>query len=363
MCKLLRWYGIAFQFVHACVPGEDVVRQCCNVGRCCEVGYMCVGIDSSAADSVDGAYLFPYDNMVFSFISTASALAFLGTTATLLWKVFFLIFIASQLLLRAASVCGLLVVLLSDSGGLSPIAANTSSYDTFVPGSDRISAQLGAGTLIDMGNTVGLDADGLVPSTLTDASYSSGGYGLVIAYIAFSGGTSLLFNSRYALGLSQRTAPIMSVLNVFVAIDVSEYSLLSSAVPRPPRLSFFLFRMVDMSLCLVLFMRHLDQSVLPDGLKFVAVGLILLCPALYCVCLLVPHSDVEPFSKGVARALTNGAVKSGFQRAQGYPGHQDWGQAAKNGWTAVGSFVSLIVSCHLSLVPTSIEPYIFATII
>ena len=325
------------------------MRQCCDTGRCCAAGHACVGIDSSAADSVDGAYLFPYDNLVFSFVSTASALAFLGTTATLLWKILFLIFIASQLLLRAASVCGLLVVLLSDSGALAPMVANASGYDTFVRGSGRISAQLGAGTLLDIGNTVGLDADSLVPSTLGErASVSSGGYGLVAGYIVLSAATSLLFNSRYALGLSQRTAPIMSVLNVFVAIDVSEYSLLSSAVPRPPRLSFFLFRMVDMSLCLVLFMRHLDQSVLPDSLKFVVVGLILLCPALYCVCLLVPHSDIEPVSKGVSRALKNGAVRSGFQRAQGYPGHQDWGQAAKNGWTAVGSVFSLIVRCHLS---------------
>lgn len=363
MCKLLRWYGDAFQFVHSCLidTSEDSSRQCCNVGRCCDSGYMCVAIDSSAVDDVAGDYLFPYDTLCFSFVSTASAIAFLGTTATWPWKCVFLLFIASQLLLRAASMCGLFVVLLSDSGGIAPIAANTSGlYNIFMPGSDRLSTQLGAGTLLDMGSIVGLEATDLRNGTsviggqtagdiLSDVSYSSGGKDLLIAYIVVSAVTSLFFNSRYALGLSQTTAPIMSVLNIFVAIDISDYSLISAAVPRPPRLSFFLFRMVDMSLCLMLFMQHLDQSVLPDAFKFVVVFLLFLCPTLYCVCLLVPHSDVEPLSQGVARAMKHGAVKNGFYRAQHRdPNQQEWGKAAKNGW-ALGSVLALIVRFFLFL--------------
>ena len=309
MCKVSRVWGDAFQFEHACLPGGDgaidLAVQCCNPGRCCDEGLVCVGIDSSSSgyDIGAGTYLFPFDSLVFSFASTASAVAMLGDTATLKWKASFLAFIAAQLLLRAVSVCGMFVVLVSDSGGIAPTTASNATLAlfakagpsdvSFVPGSARLSTNLGVGTLFSVADMAGVSQNRTTPSILDDVSYESGGYDLLIAYIALGFGTSLFFNSRYLQGLSQHTAPVMSVLNVFVAIDVSEYSLLSGAVPRPPRLPFFLFRMCDMSLCLVLFMRHLDQNVLPDAFKYAMLGLLMLCPICYCVCLLVPHSDTE----------------------------------------------------------------------
>jgi hypothetical protein len=264
----------------------------------------------------------------------------------------FLLFVASQLLLRAVSVCGLLVVLVSDSGALAPSAENRTGFTGpdafFVAGSQRLSTELGVGTLVDVADQAGLGGQlqqfSNESQLIGAASYEGGGYELLVAYIAIGFLTSLFFNSRYLQGLSQHTAPIMSVLNVFVAIDVSEYSLLSGAVPRPPRLPFFVFRMCDICLCLALFMHHLDQTVLPDAFKYAIVALVGLCPTLYCVCLLTPHSSAEPLSKSMSRALRVGAVKSEFHRAQRHP-HQQAGGGRASGpgaWTAVASAAALL---------------------
>jgi hypothetical protein len=215
MCKVSRVWGDAFQFEHTCLPGDgaiDPAAQCCNPGRCCDEAQVCVTIDRSSSGYEIGAgtYLFPYDSLVFSFISTASAVAMLGTTATLKWKASFLLFIASQLLLRAVSVCGLFVVLVSDSGGIAPTTPSNATMALFeeadpsdlffVPGSERLSTQLGVGTLFQVAEMAGLDeltnsTSGAVgaqaPSILDDVSYESGGYDLLIAYIALGFGTSL----------------------------------------------------------------------------------------------------------------------------------------------------------------------------
>ena len=70
----------------------------------------------------------------------------------------------------------------------------------FVPGSERLSTQLGVGTLFQVAEMAGLDeltnsTSGAVgsqtPSILDDVSYESGGYDLLIAYIALGFGTSL----------------------------------------------------------------------------------------------------------------------------------------------------------------------------
>ena len=92
-------------------------------------------------------------------------------------------------------------------------------------------------------------------------------------------------------------------------------------------------------------MRHLDQNVLPDAFKYAVLGLLLLCPICYCVCLLVPHSDTEPMSKSMSRALQVGAVKGQFYRAQRHlqaAGGSALGSAL-GAWTAVSSVVALLV--------------------
>jgi hypothetical protein len=121
---------------------------------------------------------------------------------------------------------------------------------------------------------------------------------------------------------------------MMVAFDAPPFTMLQVMEPRPPRLLFFIFRLMEICVVGVFFSanikhkraRHdgvndgvgahdrcshymtggfeLDDSATFDVIFVAAVGVLV---ALYCLCLVIPYGTNEPMSHNAHRSITLGA--------------------------------------------------------
>jgi hypothetical protein len=117
---------------------------------------------------------------------------------------------------------------------------------------------------------------------------------------------------------------VLGMLNCVVAFDTPPFKMLKNASPRPPRLSFFIFRASEILTVGFLWSWHLYQrhkvfgqeENISRAVVFLSCFLILfvMMLLLYVLCLLVPRTSHEILSNSARRALTVGQVSAGTQQ-------------------------------------------------
>ena len=268
-----------------------------------------------------------------SFMMCSVSLSMLGQNAQVKWRACFGIFCLSQVVLRVVSIMGAIILVIEYCDGPSDddsrrfwvqpnyCGTKSSGVSSQVLIAAYLSLTMFISVVYHVVHLQGLSGGSLVACTrlghhtdqqrqdLDKKALKEEGFFKRWRIYAFR----LTIANEYAL-----TTWIIGLLNIFIAFDCSPFSVLKNADPRPPRLKFFLFRLLEIGFsCLwIEYNLRADRKYILD-FDAVAMGLAMLTVTMYLVCLLVPYAQREGLAPSTRRAVSTGlaADTTGVYRA------------------------------------------------
>ena len=187
--------------------------------------------------------------LFLSFANTAGTLAMMGQHAQLKWRACFFLFCWLQMVLRVMSLCGAFL-LVSEYCGQQDVEV-TSDLEEGPP--EFCSDETPFHQYWFFCLYLFISMMGCVVLHVIHMQGHSGGSIFACLKHAHPEGTNVcqMILDLTILNSANTYAYVLGILNIIVPVDSSPFSILKNADPRPPRLGFFAFRMVEIAgMCL-----------------------------------------------------------------------------------------------------------------